>query len=153
MTWRNRGRRHALAVALALVVIGAAMAVGVLWNRPPGDLVGDWLATSVEVDGSSVLEPTDSSLPTLTLERDGRRLVARVTAGCNTIGAPATYRIGGGLTFGDRSTTLIGCPERLAELESALGEALDRVDRVEVDGDDLTLTGDDVEMSFTRLAA
>lgn len=145
-------RRHAVAVALVVVLLGLAVAAGVLWSRPPGDLVGQWIATSVELDGSSVLEPTDSSLPTLTIKDDGD-LSGSITAGCNTIGAPATYRIGRSLTFGELVSTDIGCPDRLAELEAALADGMGRVDHVEVGDDDLVLTGDGVRMAFTRLAA
>jgi heat shock protein HslJ len=153
MTEAGSVRRHVLAVVIVLGLVAAAAAAGVLWNRPPGDLAGDWLATSVELDGASILEPTDSSLPRLTIEDDDSGLAADATAGCNTIGAPVTYRIGGSLRFDELITTDIGCPERLADLESALAQALARVDHVEVDGDELELTGDGVEMSFTRLAA
>lgn len=146
-------RRHVVALVLVVLVLGLGVGVGVTWNRPPGELAGEWIATSVELDDRSVLEPTDSALPTLTFERGSGGLSVSATVGCNTIGAPVTYRIGGKLTFGERSSTLIGCPERLAEVESALGEALGRVDLVEVDEDVLVLTGDGVEMAFTRLAA
>jgi heat shock protein HslJ len=146
-------RRHVVALVLVVLVLGVAIGVGVVWNRPPSDLAGGWIATSVEVDDRSVLEATDSALPTLTFEEGSGGLSVSATVGCNTIGAPATYRIGGRLTFGERLSTLIGCPERLAELESALSEALGRVNHVEVDSDELELTGDGVEMSFTRLAA
>jgi heat shock protein HslJ len=145
-------RRHVVAILLVVLVLGLGIAAGVLWNRPPGDLAGQWIATSVELDDTSVLEPTDSALPTLTIKDDGD-LSASITAGCNTIGGPANYRIGGSLTFGELITTDIGCPDRLAELESALSDGLARVDHVEVDGDELVLTGDGVRMAFTRLTA
>jgi heat shock protein HslJ len=146
-------RRHLIVVLLVVVVISGAVAAGVLWNRPPGDLAGQWIATSVELDGASVLEPTDSALPTLTIKDEGD-LSASITAGCNTIGGRLNYHTGGGLSFDDELiTTDIGCPDRLAELESALADGLRGVDHVEVGDDDLVLTGDGVRMAFTRLTA
>lgn len=140
-----------MAVLAVVLVLGLAIGAGVLWNRPPGDLAGEWIATSVQVDGEEALEPTDGSLPILTVKDEGD-LAASITAGCNTIGGELTYRIGGGLSFdGDLFSTAIGCPERLAELESVLTDAMGRVSHVEVADDDLTLTGDGVHLAFTRL--
>lgn len=143
-------RRHVVAVLLVVVVIGGAVAVGVLWNRTPGDLTGEWIATSVELDGGPVLSATDSTLPTMTIRDDGT-LGFSLDAGCNTMGAPMTYRIGGRLDIGEIAMTDMGCPEPLMERDAALAEALARVDHVEVDDDELELTGDGVSLAFTRL--
>lgn len=143
-------RRHVIAVLAVLVIIGGAIAAATLWNRPPADLVGEWIATSIELDGESVLQPTDSTLPTMTIRDDGT-LGFSLNAGCNTMGAPMTYRTGGGLEIGEIASTAMACPEPLMERDAGLLQALGRVDHVEVDQDSLELTGDDVFMAFTRL--
>lgn len=143
-------RRHVIAVALVVLVIGGAVTAGALWNRPPGDLAGEWIATSVELDGEPVLKRADSTLPTMTIAGTGD-LALSLNAGCNTMGAPVTYRIGGSIEIGEIASTAIGCPEPLMDRDDQLVQVLGRLDHVEVDDDELTLTGDGVSMSFTRL--
>lgn len=143
-------RRHVVAVLAVLAIIGGAVAAATWWTRPPADLTGEWIATSVDLYGESVLERTDSTIPTMTIKDDGK-LALSLTAGCNTLGAPISYRRGGGLEFGGIASTAMGCPQELMERDTKLLQALGRVDHVEVHQEWLELTGDGVSMTFTRL--
>jgi heat shock protein HslJ len=125
---------------LALLVLVAACTAGA---RPP-DLIGEWELVSARVDGADLEFPVDGAPITLGItatDLGGQSL-------CNSYGAPYSQD-GTGITIGDISSTLIGCEERLMEIEGAYLDALDRVDTAVREGAGLLLTGGGVELRFS----
>lgn len=84
---------------------------------------------------------------TLTFSEDG----VGGTAACNGYGG--SYRISGDeISFSELSVTEMACvPDETMESERAYLEAMVRIEKLVLDGDLLTLTGDGVELVFVAL--
>lgn len=129
---------------LLLLAIAALAGCG---NAEPAD-EGGGAATGVSadaLDGRSFVatsvrghELVAGSELTLAFERD--RLSAR--AGCNTLAGGWSIE-DGRLRAADLAQTQIGCEERLARQDAWLASFLGAGPRVALDGDQLTLTGED----------
>jgi heat shock protein HslJ len=160
--------RWAPGLALATVVAVAGLGIGYLATRddstqvttetPVADGADDASGDAADVASS---DPLDGSAWTLV---DGVELVegwpitvtfdagsVGGTSACNDFGA--TYRLdGSSLSIGPLDTTGAACEPAVMDSERAFDEALEAVDRYQLDGDQLTLSGDGVDdLVFTRL--
>lgn len=145
---------HTTLVGVVTVVVvatacgGASSTGGPADDAGPAPPVGAWAL----VDAEPAIEVPPDARVTLTIEDDGDgRLQVGGTAACNTYGG--LLEAGGGTWHVERlSWTEMGCePARMAA-EAAYLDAFQRIGAWQVDGDTLVLTGDDVRLTFDRLA-
>ena len=99
---------------------------------------------SSEVVGQTLV---DGSEITLTFEADGLSL----NAGCNSMSAQFTIEEGE-LEVGEIAQTLMACEEPLMNQDEWLAAFLGDSPAVSLDGDTLTLSEDDVTLTFTEQA-
>jgi heat shock protein HslJ len=114
-------------------------------GEPPADPFADrtWELAGGSFDGVE-LTPIESHPATLSVV-DGE---AGGIAACNNYGGPFTVE-GGEVTVGALFRTEMACLEPgVMELEDVYLAALQQVDAVAVDGEELVLTGPDVELRF-----
>lgn len=111
-------------------------------DTPPAPILdGSWTLVDGVVDGTP-LGPVAGREPSLTIDPDGQR--AYGTTGCNTYSATMVIADAGWLLWGDGfAVTEIGCEPAVMDVESRFLAALTRTDRVEMDGDSMTLTNED----------
>ena len=97
----------------------------------------------VSLNGEPVVEGTTISLEI----KDGQ---AGGSSGCNSYGAEVTID-GEKITFGDMNMTLMACTDAgvMAQEGTYLG-ALGTVERFEVEGEQLVLSGPEVELVFEK---
>lgn len=131
-------------LALALIACWAATGCGEDdgAREPPGaDLGGRTFVSTKDWsgDGSSFSTPV-----TVTFEADGR---LTWKADCNTAGADVEIT-GDRLVVGAIASTEIGCPRRPADQDRDLVAFFGSDPAWELDGDRLTLSGDDVEVAL-----
>jgi heat shock protein HslJ len=108
---------------------------------------GVWVLVTGTVDGTDLVL-LDSHPVTLVVE--GTEVSG--VAACNTYGGPFTVS-GGTASFGPLAQTEMACfPEETMTLEAAYLGALSRGDAIGVDGDQLVVTGDGVELRFDAQA-
>jgi putative lipoprotein len=100
----------------------------------PGILDVTWSATTIK--GTNVLPRAH---PTLSIGADMR---AGGSTGCNSWFAQAELQ-GDAFHLGKIGSTLIGCPDAVAQQETAFADALSQSARWQVSGDTLTLFGID----------
>ena len=86
----------------------------------------------------------------VTIAFDGKRLSAN--AGCNTLAGAWSIADGRLRTDGDLAQTQMACEEPLMRQDDWLGSFLSDAPRVALDGDDLTLTGEDATVELTEAA-
>ncbi|MGY2129875.1 META domain-containing protein [Blastococcus sp. SYSU DS0617] len=111
------------------------------------DVEGEWQLTGGTAGGTELPAPPG---PRATLELAGDE--ARGTAFCNRWFA--TVRLeGDALSLEGIGRTEMGCEPEVMAAESAYVAALAAVDTRTVDGDELVLTGDDVELRFRPVPA
>ena len=110
------------------------------------DVEGEWHLTGGTADGAELPAPPGTQA---TLELAGDE--ARGTAFCNSWFATARLD-GSGFALDGIGQTEMGCPPEVMAAESAYLAALGGVATVAVRGDDLVLTGDGVELRFSRVA-
>lgn len=130
---------------IALLAPIALLTVACLGSDFADSIEGSWQMSSGSVDGEEI--PLISSHPiTITFEGDQ----VNGTASCN--GYAGTFELSGSeIVFGNLAMTEMACfPEETMEAEALFAQGLTMVDTVQVD-DELTLSGDDVEMTFERL--
>ncbi len=72
-----------------------------------------------------------------------------VSVGCNSIGGEYVLE-GNSISFGQSMTTLIGCPPHLEEAENELTRILPLLDTIEVSQNQITLSGDGVELILVK---
>lgn len=131
---------YAVASALMAVVLAGCGA-----DEPDVEIVGDWTLASGNTADGDLVAPGGSRI---TLSFDGE--VARGSTSCNDFGGE--YDIDGDeLSFDGFDQTLQGCEDERGSFERDYLAALDEVDHVARDGDELTLTGDDVSLQFTAM--
>jgi len=128
-----------------LVVFGLAVAS---CGEPaePASIVGAWQLESGSLDAEPI--PMVDGFPiTLTIDAE----TVGGTAACNGYGASYTLD-DGAIAFSELGATAMACsPEETMTSESAYLEALTRASVVTTIDDNLTLTGEDVELVFTQL--
>jgi heat shock protein HslJ len=134
---------HRAAFLLAAVLVLAACGGGA--GGVP-DVAGEWEFAGGTADGADLPRPGGAAA---TLEVDGDEL--RGVAFCNHWFS--SYRLSGSsFAVSGLGSTEMGCEPDVMAAESAFLAALGAVDTVAADADGLLLTGDDVELRFTRVA-
>lgn len=123
-----------------LSLAGCAAAGGS--GSPADDVTGEWELVSGTAAGTALLQPPGS---TATLTFDGAQ--AGGTSFCNSYRGSYTLD-GDSLRFDGLGSTEIGCDPDIMAAETAFLTALGTVARFGLDGSDLVLTGDDVELRF-----
>jgi heat shock protein HslJ len=134
---------RAMVLFLALAACGAQQ---VPTDEPPEiDVEGTWRLTSGRVDGRAVAMVEDWPI-TLTVE--GSSISG--TAGCNGYGARLVGRNGAIGVDGDGiASSAMACePDAVMDAEAAYLAALGTLTAITVDGDELVVTGPDVELRF-----
>lgn len=132
------------ALALSAVVMLAA-ACGSGGAAATVDLVGTWsLTAGTAPDGALAL--IETAPITLGVSAEG---AASGNAACNRY-TGAVEADGATVTFGELATTRMACEEPVMALETAYLAALAAVDTGVREGDELTLTGPDVELVYTQ---
>ena len=136
----------AFVVAAALLVLGCN-AREAPPTAGPVSLEGDWQLASGTVDGAPV--PGVAGSP-ITLTVQGITIGGR--AACNHYGGDLAVDADGGPHFNVTSMTEMACEEPAMAAEAAFLAAMPRVASVAREGDRLSLTGQNVELVFDRLA-
>ena len=131
----------ARAVLLLTVLLLAACAKTGSGSSPADDVVGEWEFASGTADGQPLPQPEGSRA---TLVFDGAE--ASGQAFCNHFGAPYSLD-GDSVRIDDIWVTEMAC-EQVMDAESQFIGALSAISTVAFDGEDLVLTGDDVELRF-----
>lgn len=126
---------------LALAACGTDAGAG----SGTADVEGRWQLTGGTADGAELPAPPGTQA---TLELAGDE--ARGTAFCNSWFA-TVVRDGSTLSFDGIGQTEMGCAPDVMAAESAYLGALDGVRTVAVRSDELELTGDGVELRFSRV--
>ncbi|RBY80144.1 hypothetical protein DQ239_03395 [Blastococcus sp. TF02-09] len=129
--------------ALALAACGTPAGAG----GGTADVDGAWHLTGGTADGAGLPAPPGTQA---TLELAGDE--ARGTAFCNSWFATARLD-GSALSLTEIGRTEMGCPPELMAAESAYLTALAAIDTAALDGEELVLTGDGVELRFGPLPA
>lgn len=134
-------------ISLAAALLLATFAASCGEEQPPGaDPFGTntWRLVAATVDGTALVLVDGSPV---TLRVDAGQLGG--TAACNSYGGPITI-VDGVVTIGpDLVQTEMYCvDDTVMDLEAAYLAALPRVDTVAITGDELSLIGDGVELSF-----
>lgn len=126
-----------------LLMLGFALAA----CSPPGgdapDVDGAWQLVEGTSGGQAI---TPGAAAPVTLELDGDAVFGN--SGCNTYRGTAAID-GAELSFGPLASTMMFCEDSM-EVENAYLAALDAVTGAARAGDELTLTGEDVELVFER---
>lgn len=136
----------AIAVAVLLSGCGQAEDGGASGDGGGGDLDGDWQLTSGTGPAGEV-PLGDGSEVTLTIAG-----TAWSGQACNSYSGDVQVD-GDAVTIGPMTRTEMGCPDgRIMEAEAAYHAALEAVTTVAVADASLTLTGDDTELVYDRLA-
>ncbi len=139
-----------LVVAAIVLVAGACGDDGdSLVGTPPAVTFdgSSWVVESGRFDDEAIT-PIDGQIPTFTV--DGDR--ASGSTGCNAYEAAFSLTAGGVLALTGFSVTEIGCEPDVMEVEAQMLAVLGAVDRFELDGDQLTLTGGDGAASLVMTA-
>lgn len=106
--------------------------------------VGDWVLTSLTIDGAPVVIPDDPPFD-MTMEAG----VIGGLGGCNRFGGELQIDPDGTMTITNLAMTEMACqPLSLLDFESAYVGALSRADSWAVTPTDLVLTGADVELRY-----
>ena len=136
-----------LAVALMLVACGSAGAPLTSPSSEPFDPQGSWELSSGSVNGAEIPIVDDHPI-TLTIE--GAEIGG--TAACNSYGGRLTVT-DGRLEIRDLGMTAMGCEEPAMAAEAAYTAALTAVESIGGEGGELVMSGPDVELRFSALAA
>ena len=132
-----------------IAVIGVLAACGGSGASPtpePGDPGGSWQLVALESTAGSVPLLDDHPV-TLTIE--GSTVGGR--AACNEYGG-RIEPTGDGIAIGELAWTAMACmPDEVMRIEAAYTEALGAVRTIRMDGEELVLEGDALELRFIRL--
>jgi heat shock protein HslJ len=135
-----------ITAALLLVVLGACGSPGgTLVPDEPVDMDGSWQLSSGSLNDLALAILDDHPI---TLTINGSEIGG--TAACNHYGGRFEMS-GGHLTIDDLAMTAMGCEEPVASAEAAYTAALRFVDAVARHGDELVLSGANVELRFTTM--
>lgn len=131
---------------IALALVAVLVATGCDLPLPPagtdGGPDGEWRLVGGVHGGDRLRIPADAPI-TMTIERaevGGR-------AACNTYGGELTLD-GDRIGFGAMSMTEMGCDPAIMQAESAYLAALNEVERWDRQGENLTLAGEAVELTY-----
>jgi heat shock protein HslJ len=145
---------HRISHAVVLAAVALLAACGSPGGVPspgasgdPFDPQGAWQLTSSTVGGGEV--PLVEGHP-VTVTIEGSQIGG--TAACNHYGGRLAVT-GGALEISELGMTAMGCEEDLMAAESAYMAALAVVESIGGDGDQLVLSGPNVELRFDRLPA
>jgi heat shock protein HslJ len=134
------------AVVWIVVAVAILVAVAIVAVAAGGDVEGGGLA-----DSSWVV----SEMPGVTLVPDALPTVSFTetdvsgNGGCNSIGG--TYTASGDtIDVSALNSTLIGCEEAILTQEAAFTARLERATTYSIEGDTLTMDGDQGSITFTR---
>lgn len=140
--------RAACLVLASLLLAGCSVSQASSGGGPPEQdlagnaIVGEWELVSGTARGAPLSQPAGARA---TLVLDGVR--AGGTSFCNSWSSGYTVE-GTALRFGEIGSTEMGCEPEVMTAEIAFLTALAGVARAALDGPDLLLTGDDVELRF-----
>ena len=109
------------------------------------DLSGSWLLQRGTGPSGDLRVPHGSRV---TIAFDGKRVSGQA---CNLYGGDYQIHDGSGITFSAMAMTEMACEEPMMSLEADYHAALALVRDAAVAGDLLTLTGDGVELRFSRM--
>jgi heat shock protein HslJ len=138
---------HTIAIGVAVLLAGCG-SVGPSppdRNGDPFDPEGPWQLVTSSVDGGEI--PLVDGHP-ITATIEGSEIGG--TAACNHYGGRLSVT-GGRLEIGELAVTAMGCEESLMAAESAYLAALEGVEMIGGEGDQLVLRGTGVELRFDRL--
>lgn len=130
------------ALLLAVLLLAGACAGTPGGGSPADDVVGEWELLSGTAAGQPLPQPADVRA---TLTFDGAQ--AGGTSFCNHYSSGYTVD-GDSVRFDGIGGTEMGCDPDVMAAETAYVTALGMVERFALDGDELLLTGDDVELRF-----
>lgn len=132
-------------VVLVAVAALALQACSLFAGSVPAAADGDWVLGDGTVDGAPMRVPDDVRI---TLSIDGDEVGGNNS--CNHyFGRIDTS--GGRVAFVELGQTEMGCLGEIMELEATYMAALQRVTALEVDDDNLHLTGADVDLTYDRV--
>lgn len=146
--------KRQLIIVAATVAVALVVTVIVLATQPtgshaatPAPLTGhSWTLTRLVVDGNETIL---SSANPITLSFEAQDHTLSGSSGCNTYGASYTLT-GAQIHITGMRTTLMLCEDvDVMDLEATYTQALQRVDSVRIDGDTLTLEGDNGQVFMT----
>lgn len=105
----------------------------------------DWMLTASSVNGEPLPNPDTHPI---TLRFENGRMVG--TSACNNYGADTVLAADGTIDVGMAMSTMMACePREVMVAETAYHNALPGLERWALDGDELVLTGPDVELRFS----
>ena len=134
----------------AVLMLFALGACGSLGGAPvpdePVEMDGSWQLRSGSLNGRAVPRLDDHPI---TLTISGSEIGG--AAACNQYGGRFEMR-GGRLTIQDLALTAMGCEEPVASAEAVYTAALGSVEALARDGDELVLSGPNVELRFAPVA-
>ena len=107
------------------------------------DITGNWQLVSGSVDGAAI--PLIEGSP-VTFNITGTELGG--TSACNSYGGRFVLD-GASISVGDLMSTLMMCAPEVMAVEVPYMAALREVDTVAFDGDELVLTGPDIELRYS----
>lgn len=133
---------------LLLLLLFLAGCAGSAAPSPSSDVAidGSWQLISGRTAAGEV--PIIPGWP-VTLTIEGTAVAG--TAACNSY-AGRLVGASGRLSFDELGMTAMGCEPDVMASESAYAAALERIDEIGRDGEELVLSGPDAELRFTRLA-
>jgi heat shock protein HslJ len=132
-------------LTLACLLVACAGPTESATPEPIGDPAGTWQLVSGASNGADLPIPAQHPI-TLILEPTSMG----GSAACNSYGAEFSLTPEG-ISIGLIDQTLRGCDAAVQAAETAYLSALRTVTRIGIDGDELLLTGPDVELRFVRL--
>ena len=136
-----RNRLHGLAVVVGVASLLLAGCGDDSDNETTASDLNGSTFTSTEVDG---YELVDGSQITLTFDADS----LSAQAGCNTMSAPYTLEEDLLAWSGDVATTRMACPDDLTAQDEWLTDLLTTGVDVDLDGETLVLTHEDVTIKL-----
>lgn len=143
-------RRLTFASIILLIVVSGCTAGSASSPAPTAggmvDATGDWQLTSGVVDGAPFPVAADA-LITFTVA--GTQVGGR--SACNDYGGEIVVE-NGQVKLRSTGMTQMACPDPIMATEAAFHAALGRIVGATRDGDRLTLSGPDVELTFDRMA-
>ena len=136
-------KKYLLTLFVISLVISACSAQST--KEPQASLLGSWKLTSYG-PASSPTPAVEDTEAGMTFNEDG---TVAGNSGCNGFGGNYTVE-GDQVTFSEIVSTLIACEEPLMSQEEAVLTVMADSVTYSIDGDTLTLTGNDMVLVLTR---
>lgn len=112
-------------------------------GNPTLDMTGSWTLTSGSNADGDIALVADAPV-TMDVTEDG---TVSGTSACNQYNGDVTIE-GTEVSFGPIASTMMACPDDVMAVETAYQAALGEVNSGALDGDTLTLSGNDVELVY-----